>query len=216
MAAWNTGTSLFYLVAGGLISFLAVSALTVGWGTRGVTASREAPEAVHRGEPFGVTVRIENRKRFLPSLSLRVSCWKRKLGACGYVAKIPPRRAAVVRVTGRFDRRGVQRLGPIELVSLFPFGLLEKRRRTEDGAEIVVYPRVRAVRTTVLDQLPGARFSPRRPVDDGDEFFSLREYVRGDDVRRISWRASARLGTLVVRELTRGTSRFVTFRGGHV
>jgi len=211
LAAWNTGTNLFYLVVGGLASFLIVSVLTVGWGVRGLRVFREAPEAVHRCEPVAVRVRIENHKRLLPSLSLRVEGAARRGEAAGYIAKIPPRRAAVVQTTVVFDRRGVYPLPPVEAVSLFPFGLLEKRRRFPAEGEIVVYPRVQSMRAAVADRLPGARAAPRAAAQDGDEFFSLREYVRGDDLRRIAWRASARLGTLLVKELSQEASRFVVF-----
>ena len=34
----------------------------------------------------------------------------------------------------------------------------------------------------------------------GSEFHSLREYQRGDDIRRINWKASARATSLIVRE----------------
>lgn len=211
LAAWNTGTNLLYLVVGGLFSFAILSALLVGWMLHGVRVSREAPEAVHRGEPLAVTVRIENHKHLLPAMSLRVESAARRGESVGYVASLPPRRAALVRTTEMFDKRGVYRLPPVVLVSVFPFGFIEKRRTFTDQNEVVVYPRVRAVRATVLHQLPGARMTPRRPTGDGDEFFSLREYVRGDDPRRIAWRVSARLGSLMVKELTQGASRFVVF-----
>lgn len=211
LAAWNTGTSLLYLVFGGLASFLILSALSVGWGLRRLHVSREAPEAVHRGQRFGVTVRIENHKRLLPALSLRIERGVNRGQSVGYLTKIPPRRAAVVRMTEVFDQRGVHPLPPIALVSVFPFGLMGKRMRVSDEAEIVVYPRVRSVRAALIEQLPGARAAPRIATGDGDEFFSLREYVRGDDPRRIAWRASARLATLLVKELTQEAPRFVVF-----
>ncbi len=43
-----------------------------GWSLRAVRASREAPDAVHRGEPFNVTLRLENRKTLVPAMSIRV------------------------------------------------------------------------------------------------------------------------------------------------
>jgi uncharacterized protein (DUF58 family) len=37
----------------------------------------------------------------------------------------------------------------------------------------------------------------------------LRDYTPGDDLRRVSWRASARAGKLLVKQLARDTSRYV-------
>ncbi|MDQ1257691.1 MAG: hypothetical protein QG656_2297 [Candidatus Hydrogenedentes bacterium] len=212
LAAWNTGTNLFYLIVGGLFSFIFMSAVAADVTVRRLRVTREAPEAVHRAEEFGVTVRIENHKRVIPALFLRVESDSRPGKSAGYVLKIPARRAAVFRMTEMFPKRGVYPLPPITVVSMFPFGLMEMRRRIpETPAEVVVYPRVNAVRADFLERLPGAPVLPRVAVGDGDEFFSLREYVRGDDPRKISWRATARFGKLVVREYARGASRYAVF-----
>ncbi|MFO7975512.1 MAG: DUF58 domain-containing protein, partial [Candidatus Hydrogenedentota bacterium] len=45
----------------------------------------------------------------------------------------------------------------------------------------------------------------------GDEFFGLRDYVPGDDLRHIAWRISARADELVVKEMAHETSRYVLF-----
>jgi uncharacterized protein (DUF58 family) len=110
-----------------------------------------------------------------------------------------------------FDRRGVYQLPAFDLVCTYPFGLIEQRRRYTDNWEIVVYPRVRTVRTGVLEQATGSRYLSQKPTADGDEFYGLREYVPGDDLRLIAWRASARFGTWIIRELARENSRYVTF-----
>ena len=114
-------------------------------------------------------------------------------------------------MTESFPKRGVYRLPPLAVISRFPFGMFERRRRFIDHIEVVVYPRVQALRTTAIERLPGGRVAPRVPTGEGDEFFCLREYVRGDDLRRIAWRASARLGSLVVKEMTHAMARFAVF-----
>ncbi len=73
----------------------------------------------------------------------------------------------------------------------------------------MVYPRVTPVRLNVIEQAGGAAMAPRSASADGDEFFGLREYIPGDEVRHIVWRVSARLGKWMVREMSQDAGRFV-------
>lgn len=209
LAAWNTGMNLFYILVGGLGSFLLLSLFFSMWNLRGLVVVRDAPAAVYRGATLGVTVRLENRARFLSSISVHIESAARPGVPMGYVFKLPPRQAAVMRMAEEFHKRGPTPLPPIELVTSFPFGLIETRSRCEDGAEVLVYPRVFAVRSAVLDSARGAGDAPRMTRGAGDEFFSLRAYLPGDDLRHIAWRASARKDELIVKELSQETSRFV-------
>lgn len=55
----------------------------------------------------------------------------------------------------------------------------------------------------------GAGARPRRRAGTGDEFFQLRPYVPGDDLRRVDWRATAKSGRVWVRETAqRAPARF--------
>lgn len=210
-AAWNTGTNLLYIVFGGLASFYLISRVMAGRMLAGVKTSVEAPSAVHRGDICPVTLRIENRKWLLPSMALRAVWEDRPDSGGGFVMQLPARRAAVLRITTRFDKRGVFPVPPIRLSSAFPFGLIETRKRIEKAGEVVVYPRVRAVRLGRVDHKTGSGDVPKTGEAKGDEFYSLREYNVGDDVRRIAWRQSARLGELLVKELELETSRYILF-----
>jgi len=209
LAAWNTGNNLLYIVVGGLSSFLLMSFLLAGWSLRRVRIAREGPSAIHRGESAPIALRIENRKWIMPAVSVRVESVARPGVSAAYLPKIPPQRAGVVRMTEVFERRGVYPLPGIELISGFPFGLFERRVRMRDSVEVVVYPRVVSIRTALFEQLPGARDVPKVAWGEGSEFFSLREYLPGDDIRRIVWRVSARVGKLIVRELVSETCRNV-------
>lgn len=211
LASWNSGINLYYLIFGAIASFLVFSAIFSKRSLKNLTLEREAPQAVHRGESFGVLVRISNGRRVMPAMSLRIETVDAPGVSKGYCLSIPAGRVAQLRMTMTIDRRGVHRLPAVELVTSFPFGIIEARRRIEDSCEVVVYPRVLAARTAIMDQLRGTGELPRVSQGPGDEFFSLREYVPGDDLRFIAWRASARTGTLLVRELEKQTSRFVVF-----
>lgn len=212
LMAWNTGNQLLYILFAGLVSMLAISA---AWsrlfGVRGVRARRSAPYAVTRSEPFWVRVQVENTRRFGPVYGLRVESASARNGDGAYISYLLAHTAALVNVRGCITRRGLHRLPPLELSSTYPFGLSRRVLVLDDPVEVIVYPRVHAVRPAALERFhAGHRFS-RSAAADGDEFFSLREYVVGDDLRRIAWRVSARTGRWIVREMAHDQSRFVVF-----
>ena len=211
LAASNTAQNLYYLVFGGLVSFIVLS-----WGLCPINLGRLqlrrlAPEAVHRGDSFSVIVHIENHRRLLPAVGVHIENAGPSGDLLGSALSIPAGSAARLSMTERFERRGVYPLPPLKLVSTFPFGLMECRRLLTDSTEIVVYPRVRTIRTGTSLQTAGSGDVPRSPLGEGDEFFSLRDYVTGDDIRHIAWRASARVGSLLVREFQQDAARSVLF-----
>ena len=60
----------------------------------------------------------------------------------------------------------------------------------------------------------GGGETPRLARGESDEYFCMRDYFPGDDLRRIAWKTSARLRKLVVREMEPSTSRNVIGAGG--
>ena len=209
IAAWNTGINILYLIACGLITFFVLSFFLSRSVLRNITLHREAPTAVFRRQKFRVHARIKNNKRLLPAVSLRVESSAKQGGSLGYVMKLSAQHTIEISIEDVFEKRGVYQFPPFDVVTSFPFGLLERRCRYADNAQVVVYPRVVRVRASVIEQMPSARNVSRVASPDGDEFYSLREYVLGDDMRHISWRLSARLGVWIIREMSRDNSRFV-------
>ena len=209
LAAWNTGTNLLYIVVGGLASFITLSYLISFYMLRGLELSRSAPRAANRGRPFQVHVRLENHRRWFAATSLSV---QKKVGSkipSGYVYYLPAGQAARISVEECYDTRGEHTLEPYRIVCGFPFGLVERYRVFDDQAMVLVYPRVHIVRSNGLHRMSSTARASTQPSDDGDEYYGLREYVQGDDIRRIVWRVSARLGKWIVRELAQYQSRLV-------
>lgn len=206
LAGWNTGTNVFYVIFGSAMGLLAASFLLSRLNMRGLEVRVEAAGAVHRGGRLPVSVHLRKGTRSWPAVSLRVALGE---GAPAYLFRADSSAGSVITLYETMDRRGVHTLPPVTVTSGFPFGFAERRRVYPSGQKVVVYPRVRAVRPVVLDRATGGGNLPQRVVGGGDEFFSLREYYPGDDPRRIAWRASARRGVLLVRELSIDTVRSV-------
>lgn len=99
-------------------------------------------------------------------------------------------------------RRGVYHLGPLVLRAGDPFGLAHESRSTAPDTSLTVHPR--------HDLLPTHSVSSHRDDDrrlvrpllgkGGNEFYMLREYVPGDDLRRVHWPSTARVDDLVIRQ----------------
>jgi hypothetical protein len=98
------------------------------------------------------------------------------------------------------SRRGTLTAGPLQLRRTDPLGLVVAERRIAGTASVQVRPRRHPIAT-----LPSGRWrdleGPTREISKGTAtFHQLRDYVPGDDMRHVDWRATARTGDLIVRE----------------
>src|SRR3954452_6475660 len=101
----------------------------------------------------------------------------------------------------RSDVRGRFEVGPMKVRLSDPFGLVELERTFQSTSALVVTP---PVVTLPLVPLPGAWTGsgdnrPRAFASGSAEDVTVREYRRGDDLRRVHWRSSAHAGELMVR-----------------
>ena len=158
--------------------------------------SRRLPERAERGKALAYGFEVENPSQ-APLLVEGSELADADLGACAdpiRLAVSPGGRATVERRLLP-ARRGTRRLGPARLTCRRPFGLAELR--LEAAAEsLVVAPSLAPARRAEL-ALATARASSAgvhrlRMLGTGREFDRLRDYVPGDDVRHVDWRATAR------------------------
>lgn len=210
-AALNTGINLLYMLSGSLFSFVVISYLVARQSMRKISIHVAAPRAAHREQEVAVSMTVENKKWLLPLASVRIESSNAPGEALGFIKVISARAYARLRVREIFPRRGHYPIPRYTLSTRFPFGLVEAWQSHQAEGEILVYPRVHPLRTSAAEQTSGSRYRARTVAGDGDEFYSIREYLPGDDIRRISWRTSARMGKLMIRELARQNSRFVLF-----
>ncbi len=99
----------------------------------------------------------------------------------------------------RVDQRGICRLGTMTIEVNDPFGLARRTHRGAGPVQLVVLPRISPVAPPRVPVEDDTRSIMTPSLRQGSEFASLREYVPGDDLRRVHWRTSARRDDLVVR-----------------
>lgn len=102
------------------------------------------------------------------------------------------------------ERRGIVQAGPLRAVVTDPFGLAQRTFPVAGVAALTVLPRIDPL--TPLPHSVG-RDDPHAGSDHpnalghgGEDFYALREYVLGDDLRRVHWASTARRGELMVRQ----------------
>lgn len=103
--------------------------------------------------------------------------------------------------------RGVYGVGPLNAVWTDPFGLTSRTTELLPATEVVVHPSIEPVHDRPLTRQwedPPVRPPESKPWPSGFEFYGMRDYVRGDDLRRVVWKAVARTGRVLIRESEQG------------
>jgi len=98
-------------------------------------------------------------------------------------------------------RRGRYELGPLSITAVDPFGLVRLTRTFRTTTPVLVVPQVEELADAVIaaDHRGRGDGAAVALAARGDDDVVPREYRHGDDLRRIHWRASARLDELMVR-----------------
>lgn len=178
-----------------------VALAAIGRRPRVQVTRRVYPDRVERGRPAFVALRVRNpqsRRQAAFTATDHVGARPltmtvRSLSAGAevlYTNEVPT------------ERRGRHRVGPLVLDRSDALGLACRRLSLSDTATLWVYPRVHPVRVLATGRHrqhhdgPAAEAAPRGSV----ELREVREYVVGDEVRHLHWKATARTGQLMIRD----------------
>jgi uncharacterized protein (DUF58 family) len=210
LAALNTGNNLLFLILACLVALILMSGILSSISLAGVELKVAVPEHIFAGQTARVTVELANEKLMLPSFALRVEAVARKESGTAVMLETPvffpylPRQQKMSQsVPVTFLKRGLHAQESFSIVTRFPFGFLQKARRLALRSEALVYPAVDA--TAELSEIfPGIDGSVESyNKGRGQDLHALREYVPTDSASHVHWKASARAGSLMVREFAR-------------
>jgi uncharacterized protein (DUF58 family) len=199
------GSPTLHMIAVGLVVLPFATSLFARWSCHRLRIRRRLSETrVQPGQRVQVELEVENQTSAPTSFLLIEDRLPSALGRSArlVIASLHGRGRQQVRYTLTPRRRGRYMLGPLTVDLSDPFALTKVRVEFDEREELVVAPEV--------ENLIGGPDSPfgmtsglalaKHLFRTGDEFYTMRAYVEGDDLRRIHWRSVARSGELMIRQ----------------
>lgn len=124
-----------------------------------------------------------------------------------YFPFLPPRAEATADLELKFDRRGRYHDDSFGLATRFPFAFFTKTRPVALRRQVLVYPPIEPT-DELFEILPLVRGEWESFVRGrGSDLYRIREYLPEDSARHVDWKATAKSGSLKVREFAREDER---------
>jgi hypothetical protein len=124
-----------------------------------------------------------------------------------YFPYLPPKRELAADLELKFERRGRYRENSFGVATRFPFAFLTKTRHVALQREVLVYPKIEPS-DELVEILPLVRGEWESFVQGrGSDLYRIREYLPEDSARHVDWKATAKSGSLKVREFSREDER---------
>jgi uncharacterized protein (DUF58 family) len=167
--------------------------------TRRLSATKVIP-----GQRVRVELEVENGSPAATSFVLLEDQMPPALGrpARLVLTGLPGRNSQRVSYSVVCRTRGRYHIGPLKMDISDPFALTKVRLEFPERDELVVFPEVERLVAGISTHFgSGAGESASRHLfRTGEEFYTMREYQTGDDLRRIHWPSVARHNRLMIRQ----------------
>jgi uncharacterized protein (DUF58 family) len=170
-----------------------------------VVTRRVSPQRARPGQPVHIALHLANRGSGAAPLLLIEDRLPRGLrGSARFAIRgIESGGEREASVTVEAARRGAYEVGPMEISIVDPFALAQLRSVALDKTSFLVYPRTEllALPRDTGDRRTLTMSSLRHPSGArGEDFYTLREYVEGDDLRKIHWPSTAKRSRYMIRQ----------------
>lgn len=198
LAAFNTGNNLTYLILAMMLSVLSIAAVAPLFNLSGLGLRVSVSQPVFAGQRAVLDITVKNAKKHLPAYSLRLRM-PAALGGEGYIPFASARSEMPGCAEFSAKRRGKLSYGDFIVESSFPFIFFKKELKVQVEGSLTVYPGLMGTEGAEFIFGPGGGVSAKRHHG-GDEFLTLRDFIQGDDMRLVHWKASAKGGRLVAKE----------------
>lgn len=203
-AAINSGANLLHVLFGCQIGLIIASGMLSESMVRRASVHRRVASPLHAGSRGALIVELRNTSPRGDMISVSVEDDDRIVAADRtdpvFAVAVPGATTTTLHSSVIMQTRGLHPLPKAVVATRFPFGLFVKRRELPGRERVLVYPRIHAVD---VEQLRESRTGDGEALgarSRAGEFYGLAEYREGQELRRIHWPATARLGRAVVQE----------------
>jgi len=189
-----------YLIVAALLSFMGISGFFGKNNISKITIEVESPSEIYANINFPLKVTIKNKKRLLPVFLLRVYIE----GSSVFIPFIDVKGESIRYIDIVFGKRGKHEIGNLYISSVFPFNFFTRFRILKDSFHFIVFPELMKCDLLNLYE-KGRRIKGEKIIDRigyESDIISIREYVYGDPLKYINWKATAKTGKLKTKELS--------------
>ncbi len=186
-----------------LLVCLVLDFLFVFLGNQRIVAERMVPEKFSNGDDNTIKINIENNYFF------KVYCevidetpFQFQLRDFKLTTSIPPNKKAILEYTLKPLVRGEYHFGDLNIYASSKLGLVAKRFTFDSDIMVKTYPSFKQLKRFEMLNINknSLEFGLRkmRRIGHSMEFEQIKEYVLGDDLRTINWKATAKTNSLMV------------------
>lgn len=204
-AATRNNAPLLFVIFGTMVALITFSGVHARSMLEGIELQRELPQRVWQYETlyFGYVLKNMRNKPAM-AISMREIDPAGVNDSSALCVYLPAH--GVFRSGSRLTalHRGRTDLVAVRVMSSFPFGLVRLKKEFWQTNSMIVWPAKGKLKADLLRHGAAATSTarPSRMQSGQDEFFGLRDYRIGDNLRWIHWRKSANRLTPAVREMT--------------
>ena len=177
---------------------------------RNLNAMRQLSQArVFEDSYIDITLRIQNLSNLSKILEVRDSVpevMRVKKGANYALMELGGRRETELKYTLECPLRGFYTIGPVAVRVQDTFGLFHREKEIHLYDDFLVFPKMEDVKDAFVKSRVPKIFTGAvniRQPGEGSNFYNLREYIPGDPMRKVNWKAMARAGKMMVNEFER-------------
>lgn len=168
----------------------------------------ELPAEIYADMEFPLKIRLANRRKLLPAFLIDVNA----AGGRVLFPYVGAGEEAITYLKVSFKQRGRNRFSDIYTSSIFPFNFFVRYGKADKMQDIIVFPKPKKCELWSMFEKEGRQKGERHSDKTGydGEITSFRDYIQGDPVKYVYWKASAKTGELKTKELSSLSRRPVT------
>lgn len=160
----------------------------------------EMPDEIYVNSESLIKIRLINEKKYSPAFLIKINI----IGNETLFPIVKRKDSEINYISVQFDKRGKYKIEKILLSSIFPFNFFIKGCEIKENIEFIVFPEVIKCHFTSNfeydKRLSGDRDNIKHGFDSEPIF--IRDYVDGDPLKYIHWKATAKTGKLKTKELS--------------